>query len=227
MMESKTENQLSKILPKTANQLLGLRFGNRIDQLLGAGLNQKTLTYVYGKNANYLLNLLCGNAISTYEGHAIFFDAGNSFDPYLIVREYNLKNKDSQAAESLLKSIYLSRAFTCHQLVNLVTIKLKKITASDSRINTILVSGIDSVFSEEDSTKQEIEKLQFLIASALKEIATDKGNGVIYTIASSNKFCRDMLARSDVAIKLLQDKDGKDKALLAKHYAKQSASIEV
>lgn len=103
-MENKVDI-LSQILPKTANQLLGLRFGNKIDDLLKTGLIQKTLTYVYGKNANYLLNSLCGNSIYTYGGRAIFFDAGNIFDPYYIAREFNLKKNDSDATETLLKSI--------------------------------------------------------------------------------------------------------------------------
>lgn len=211
---------LSTINVSSANQLLGLRFGNKIDNILDNGLTTRTLTYVYGKNANPLLNSLCGNVLKTYKGHAIFFDAGLSFDPYFIVRDI----ENSDRAEALLKSVIFSRAFTCHQLTEMVTAKLPKLISSDHEINAVIISGIDSVFNEEDSPKDEIESLQFLIAASLNEAAREKG--IIYTIASSEQYCKHLLNFSDTAIKLYQ-RDKKEFAYLAKHYSKAHTSIEL
>lgn len=223
-METKVD--LTPILPKRASQLLGLRFGNKLDDLLETGLIQKTLTYVYGKNANYLLNSLCGNSISLYGGHALFFDAGNCFDPYGIVRECNLKKNNSNVAEDILKSIHLSRVFTCHQLTNVVSLKLERLMETDPLVNIVLVSGMDSIFSEEDSSKEEIDNLQFLIASTLQRVANDKKNQIMYVVASSTKCCPVFLNNSAIAIKLYQE-GKKNMALLTRHHAKQFAAIEL
>lgn len=104
--------------------------------------------------------------------------------------------------------------------------KLTKIVESDPKINTVLISGIDSVFSEEDNTKKDVDNLQFLIASILREIAADKKNGITYTIVSSNKCCPHLLDKADTAIKLYQE-GKKEKAMLTKHYARQFATIEL
>ena len=47
------------------------------------------------------------------------------------------------------------------------------------------MSGFDFVFSEEDSSKREIENLQFLIARKLSEIASDREDVVMFVLASS------------------------------------------
>ena len=103
-----------------AIELYGLRFDNRLDDLLGTGLKAKTLTYLYGRRVSGMLIILALISVRHFGGRALFVDAGNSADPYLIRREADLRKKDSVATRKLLQSIQMMRVFTCHQLANFV-----------------------------------------------------------------------------------------------------------
>ncbi len=222
-------------LVKNASQLRGLTFGNNIDELLQGGLSPKTLTFVYGNYTEELMNVLCGNAVQIFGGQAVFIDAANSFDPYTIVKEC-AHPKNSKASEELLRSIIISRAFTCYQLTDLVVKQLGDLVAArnnpkssttEKQIKFIVVSGISSVFNEQDNTKTETERLQCLMASSLSKIATDRRNGVLFVAASSKERCGHFVSKSDVAIKLFDDKKtGRQKAVLEKHYARRFAEVE-
>ena len=211
---------------KTAAQLRGLAFGGKIDELLDGGLAPKTLNYVYGLDSNHMMNSLCGNAISIFGGQAIFIDAANCFDPYLIVKECNLKKNDSEAAERLLRSIQLSRAFTCYQLEDLVVSQLPKMLAERGKdFCAVLVSGVDGAFDAQDNTKKEIRRIEFRISASLQKVAN--GSGVLYTVVSSKKPCESLYAKSELAIRFYQSRNGAKKALLSKHYARQRSEIEL
>jgi|GEM_PF-1632228 hypothetical protein len=256
---------------KSAAELRGLAFGNKIDSLLPEGaLSPNTLTFIYGKRkAEQMANILCGNAVRIFGGNAIFIDASNSFDPYAITRHCAMKSKRSSESEkTLLQSIIVSRAFTCYQLTDLVVGQLTKLVAdrqksvtpdapfhsiirsrrsssdggnnnidhqSDdekispeetrARIKLIVISGISNVFNEEeDITKNEIERLQYLMASSLHRIASSRKSDSIFIVASSKDRCGPFIEKSDVVIKLFDDeKSGAEKAALIKHNSRRSA----
>jgi hypothetical protein len=221
-------------LVKSAAELRGLAFGNSIDRLLPqGGLGPKTLTFVYGrgKGINKMMNILCGNAVQIFGGRSIFIDASNSFDPYTIVRCCTY-SKNSASSEKLLQSIVISRAFTCYQLTDLVVGQLaKKLVSSSSSlppIRFVAVSGISSVFNEQDNTATEKEQLHHLMAAALRKIASDRSNELRFVVASSDERSDPFVQKSDVAIKLFADeKTGREKAVLMKHYAKQFAETDL
>ena len=219
------------ISAKTASELYGLSFGNRMDDLLATGLKPKTLTYLYGTGVGRTMNSLCGRAINSFGGRSVFIDASNSFDPYLMVNECNIRKNSSDAAEKLLRSIMLSRVFTCYQLEGLVVEKLGDVIKSEERnqvaIKSVFVSGIDAVFDEQDNTKEETDRLQFLIASALRKIASDKASRVLFVVASSANVCKPVLEKCDIGIKMTRSKNGKKEATLMKHYSKRFASMEM
>ena len=220
---------------RRASELYGLSFENRIDELLGTGLKAKTFTYLYGRNVSSSINLLALNSVRNFGGRALFVDAGNSADPYLIRSQADLKRKDSSMTRKLLKSILLTRVFTCHQLADFVTVQLPALLAKENSqreeanpIKFVGVSGVDSVFSEEDSSKREIENLQFLIGRSLREIAKGRENGVMFVVASSKAQCLHLLSHSDVAIEIYRDgKSGKDRAALVRHDSRRGAELEL
>ena len=72
---------------KKAIELYGLTFDNKLDDLLGTGLKENTLTYLYRKRVSGILNILALNSVRHFGGRALFVDAGNSADPYLIRRK--------------------------------------------------------------------------------------------------------------------------------------------
>ncbi|MDH2900847.1 MAG: hypothetical protein PXY39_07720 [archaeon] len=207
---------------KLASQLQGLPFGNRIDELLRGGLIPKTLTFLYGENANLMLNILCSNAIRIFGGRSVFIDAANSFDPYFIVQKYS-SSKSEKDARHLVESIMVSRAFTCYQLRELVTSKLEnEISKEENQIRSVFVSGISNLFNEQDNTQSEITRIEFLMAQALRKIASNKNNGVMFVVASSDASSTNFTMKSDTAIKLFHDEKKKEasiaKAILMKHH---------
>lgn len=233
------KQRLVSSLIKPASQLRGLTFGNSIDKLLRGGLAPKTLTFLYGVDANHMMNTLCSNSIRVFGGKVVYLDAANSFDPYFIVRS-NFPQSERVARE-FLQSVIVSRAFTCYQLRKLVTDKLVELIADQEKgqqkIKTVLVSGISSVFSEEDNTPDEIEVIELLMARTLREIASDKNNGVSFVVVSSNSTSMNFVSKSDTAIKLfLEEKKGVSskrkraretiqKAILMKHYSRKFETI--
>ena len=218
---------------KKAIQLYGLRFDNKLlDQLLGTGLKEKTFTYIFGRGNSSTLNVLALNSVRHFGGRALFVDAGNSADPYLIRREADLKKKDAAETKKLLQSIELTRVFTCHQLAGFVIEEipslLSKNSSSENPIKFIGVSGFDAVFSEEDSPKREISNLQYLIARKLHEISADRENGVLFVAASSKQQCPDFLPNCDVAIEVYQNRrNGKERAALIRHPYHKGAELEL
>jgi hypothetical protein len=219
---------------KKAIELYGLTFDNKLDQLLGTGLKTHTLTYLYGKSVSGMINILALNSVRHFGGRALFVDAGNSADPYLIRREADLRKKDSCATRKLLQSIEIMRVFTCHQLTNFVTEQLPVILSEkdnrdkENSLKFIGVSGLDFVFSEEDSSKREISNLQYLVARKLSEVAKDKDkNEAMFVATSSEKPCEHFLSFSDIAIEIYREKRaGKDKAVLVKHYSRRGEELE-
>jgi hypothetical protein len=228
---------------KPASQLRGLVFGNSIDKLLRGGLAPRTLTFLYGADANRMMNTLCSNSIRIFGGKVVYIDAANSFDPYFIVRS-NYPQSEKVARE-FLQSVIVSRAFTCYQLRKLVTDKLGELIADQNnkgqqKITTVLVSGISSVFSEEDNAPDEIEVIELLMAQTLRQIALDKNNGVSFVAVSSNSTSMNFISKSDTAIKFFFEEEEKkgvsakkkrssremiQKAILMKHYSRKFKTI--
>jgi len=210
---------------KKASQMRGLVFGNKIDALLSGGLAPNTLTFLYGKNADPLMNILCGNSIRIFGERAIFIDAANSFDPYLIV-EKCVPIKSEVSARKFCERITIFRAFTCYQLRKLVSDKLgKEISKIGEPVRSVFVTGIDSMFSEEDNTTEETEVLQLLIAQDLARFASGKKKNGMFVVASSKERVEPLFSKCDLAIEL-HSLSGQ-KAMLAKHYSKQYAESEI
>jgi hypothetical protein len=218
---------------KKAIELYGLTFDNSLDKLLGTGLKTKTLTYLYGKRVSGMLNILALNSVRHFGGRALFVDAGNSADPYLIRREADLQKKDSSDTRKFLQSIQMMRVFTCHQLNNFVTEQLPSLLSKNGRdeenpFKFVGLCGFDYVFSEEDSSKREISNLQYLIAHKLSEIAKDRNNGVMFVVASSENQCSHFLNCSDVAIEVYRSRrTGTEKAVLMRHYSRRGREVEL
>jgi hypothetical protein len=228
--------QLQQILlqqsVKTASELYGLTFDNSLDGLLGTGLKTNTLTYLYGKRVSGMLNILALNSVRQFGGRALFVDAGNSADPYLIRREADLRKKDSSETRKLLQSIQMLRVFTCHQLTNFVTEQLPSLLSKnvkeEDRFKFVGLCGFDYVFSEEDSSKREISNLQFLIARRLAEIAKNKNSGAMFVVATSESQCLHFLNCSDVAIEVYHSRrTGTERAVLMRHYSQRGRELEL
>ena len=216
-------------LVKPALQLRGLTFGNRIDELLRGGLIPKTLTFIYGQNANTTLNTLCANTLHVFGGKVVFIDAANSFDPYKIVQQQALISE--KQARNFIESIIISRAFTCYQLRKLITSNLiNEIYSKENEIRSIFVSGLSDLFNEEENTKAEITRLELLMVSSLRRIASDKKNKVMFVVVSSKMRSEHLFTKADTVIKLFFERNRKkqiERAVLMKHYIRQFETIDL
>jgi hypothetical protein len=194
-------SQQFPIVVKKASQLRGLTFGNGIDsELLPMGLPRHAFSFLYGTGTERIMNILCTNSVKAFDKHAIFVDAANSADPYLIAKLSRTNKKNGDRAEKILDSIYIIRAFTCYQLHDIITNQLPRLIGN-SKANSVFVSGVDHLFNEQDNSKIEIERLQTLMSSALSSISNNKKTEVEFVVASAKAWSKQFISQSKIAIK--------------------------
>jgi hypothetical protein len=215
---------------KRASELRGLTFGNGIDSLLQGGLMPNTFNFLYGHLADSWLNMLCGNFVRVFKSKALFVDAANCFDPYLI-SDRCAPIKSESMLRKFLEKIIVVRAFSCYQLRAIVMKQIEqKYFEQWEDIHAVFVTGIDALFNEEDNPRDEIDALQLLIATSLRETATKKlgGRHPLFMAASSKTFVKYFVENSDTAIKLYQDKkSGREMAMLSKHWKQQFTAMNL
>ena len=100
----------------------------------------------------------------------VFVDGGNMFSPYSVAEIARGHGLDSKTA---LKKVYVSRAFTAHQLSSLVLEKLCFVLRK-TRARLLIVSDISSLFLDRDVPKTEARELFMKTCSKLSEIASEK-----------------------------------------------------
>ena len=210
------------IAVKKASQLRGLTFGNEIDsELLPRGLPRHALSVLYGIGTERMMNVLCTNSVRAFDKRAIFVDASNSADPYLIAKLSRTNKQNSDRTEKILDSIFVIRAFTCYQLYEIIANQLPQLIRNN-KANSVFVSGVDHLFNEQDNSKTEIERLQTLMASELSSIANDKKTEVEFVVVSAKAWSKQFISRSKVAIKFSEKT-----ALLMKSDEMQFAEVSL
>jgi hypothetical protein len=107
----------------------------------------------------------------------VFVDGGNMFSPYSIAEIARERGADSKIA---LKKVYVSRAFTAHQLSSLVLEKLCFVLRK-TQARLLVVSDVSSLFSDRDVPKAEARELFMKICSKLSEIASEKQAIIVVT----------------------------------------------
>jgi len=122
-----------------------------LDSLLDGGFLVGPVYFLYGPK-NYLSRILMQTVVNSFlpkiDGgraahHAVFIDGINRFNPYLISKLAVSKHLSPQY---VLKRIFVARAFTWNQMVEVLEEKL--IALHDDRINLVVVSGMTTMFEE-------------------------------------------------------------------------------
>jgi len=148
-----------------------LYFGDeKFDRFLG-GLSLGHTVFLYGSWQSLAvsellcvrtqLNLRCGGLNS----EAIFLDGGNTFDPYLIAQYAGQLLLDRN---HVLDQIFVSRAFTCHQLTSFITKMLPEVVHT-RRAKLIIVSDVVGLYR--DPTLHYPQSLQ-LFKTAINSLVT-------------------------------------------------------
>ena len=149
-------------LPKPDEHLVSSG-DSTLDELLGGGGFHKDLVYLlYGnKESNKkITNILLTTAVNSQKPHingglgdgikVAFIDGNNRFNPYNISK-YAVSQKLSP--RRVLENIFIARAFTWDQMVELLEHKLSKL----EQIKVVLISGITTLFQNYE--KQTFEDL--------------------------------------------------------------------
>ncbi|MBO0887786.1 hypothetical protein J2P12_01655 [Candidatus Bathyarchaeota archaeon] len=182
-------------------------------------LKKSQLVFLQGEPSNALSLLLCVRAtLPTPEGldtHIIFIDAGNLFDTYTISQHAINLGLDPDKVNG---RIFLSRAFTHHQVYNLITDKLSTaLEEYNSRL--AIVSDITALFCDPDvRDKKESwdlfrESIRFLAKTA------EKRDMIILVTNSQtrNKAMEAYLKRTAHVTANLKDNGGYTQLMVERH----------
>jgi hypothetical protein len=111
------------------------------------------------------------------DSSAVFVDGGNLFSPYAVAEIARDCGLNSQIA---LERVYVSRAFTVHQLSSLILERLR-FALRKTKARLLIVSNISSLFSDRDVSKTEAGELFVKTCSKLSEIASEKQVIIVVT----------------------------------------------
>lgn len=110
---------------------------------------------------------MCAGLLGRGERMAVV-DAGNRFDPFGLIRAAQRMRRDPAA---LLERVFISRAFTCHQVEALVARDLPAFLRARS-IRSVLVLGLTDTFLDEAVPDWEARRLFERAVRALRAAAT-------------------------------------------------------
>ena len=154
------------------------------------------------------------------DSHVILVDAGNSSDPYLgisFARQYGLDIRNS-----LLK-IISSRAFTVHQLENLITNELSDVV-SKYNAKIVVISELLSMFDDPYLDRTDVK---LLLESIMESISKLKQCLVIVSISKLEKYSHTIKKSFDRTIVLTNNDDSILIEIDNKNYAVKKSRIEV
>ncbi|MBI5116196.1 hypothetical protein HZA56_06950 [Candidatus Poribacteria bacterium] len=136
------------------------------------------IVLAYGKPAYSVTYLALHMAFAgiAREKPVVFLDGANSFDPFLISK---IARKTGLVPEELLGRLYISRAFTCHQMQALVVERLAG-AFRRFKTNVAIVSGLLSTFYGQDVPFNEAYDLLKAITTEFVRLA---GEGAHILIA--------------------------------------------
>ncbi|MEK6619023.1 MAG: hypothetical protein AABY90_10040 [Nitrospirota bacterium] len=125
------------------------------------------LVLVYGHPAVLRLGLYAA-ADRVLAGEPILYlDGANAFDPFVITR---LARASGVAPRTLLLSIHVSRAFTCHQMASLITERLEPAFRAH-RARIAILSGPLETFYDEAVPHDEVARLAHTMLTFLRHVA--------------------------------------------------------
>jgi len=219
--------------PRPISSYRSLNFDiEELDRLFGE-LRRGQLVFFHGSRMSHVLSeLLCVRSLlpnidGGLDSSIVFIDGGNIFDPYLISETARLFSLDPEEA---LKSIWVSRAFTSHQLTALITEKLPEILdREDSRL--VVVSDIAALYCDSDIGMLEAKITFNQVTLFLWNLARENNLLLVTTSLSSRGERKRRLeqyihGRADIAARV-EAGNPHVKVTLEKHPSKPEASVRL
>jgi hypothetical protein len=105
------------------------------------------------------------------ESSAIFVDGGNTFRLYRVSRLARLHHLRPRNA---LQRIFISRAFTAHQMTSIILDKLEE-TATKHHAKLVIISDYPELYLDKDVSPEESKEVFSQVTSYLSKFAEEKG----------------------------------------------------
>ncbi|RJP21301.1 MAG: hypothetical protein C4520_09815 [Candidatus Abyssobacteria bacterium SURF_5] len=182
------------------------------------------LITVYGRSASSITYLALYMAFAgvAHRVPVVFLDGGNSFNPYLISK---LARRIGARPEELLSRVYISRAFTCHQMQALVVDRLEDALRKYST-RVAIVSGLLDTFYDQDVPFGEAYAL--LNSAATEFVRLAEGSARILLacpdthlpLADRQKVFLSLLKKVSQKVLHCEDTETENKFIMEKPYRK-------
>lgn len=200
-----------------------LFFGDKnLDRFLG-GLPLGHTVFFYGSwQCLATSEFLCIKAqLDSHNGgldsEAIFVDGGNTFDPYLMVQYVEQFSLDR---DQVLDRIFVSRAFTCHQLTSFITQILPRAVHA-GKIKFIIASDMIELYRDPDvhyaqSLRLFKTALNSLANTARLERSLALATSLDENTSDSDPFLRAAKEKVDIVLRF-EERRQSTKLMLEKH----------
>ena len=131
------------------------------------GFNQADgFVLLHGHPAVLRLGLYATAAWALAETPVLYLDGANAFDPFVISR---LARANRSRPRDVLTAIHVSRAFTCHQMVRLVTEGLAPALQAH-RARAVILSGPLETFYDEAVPDHEVVRLARTLLASVRHV---------------------------------------------------------
>ena len=138
----------------------------------------------------------------------LYIDGANAFDPYILSA---LAKDAGQPPKAVMQRLYLTRAFTCHQLETLIVERLPSAIAR-YRPGLVVISGWSHLFHDENIPAREAFRLLQNTARRIRSLA-EAGQPILAThpeepVTPRLQPLREILTRAADAIVRLREEEG-------------------
>jgi len=209
--------------------LLGIK---ELDNLL-CGLRQGDFIVFHGSQMCHVISeQLCvrsqlPHADGGLDSSVVFIDGGNLFDPHLISETARLLGLNP---EKTLRNIWISRAFTCYQMVALITERLQPFLDQKDP-SLVVISDIASLFCDSDIGISEAKRTFNRLILSLWTLVKERNIVLmVYSLSSRSQRKRRLeqylLERADIVVGI-EDGNPHVKITLEKHPFRPLTSTEL
>jgi hypothetical protein len=115
--------------------------------------------------------------------NVIFVDGGNTFRLYQVSRIAQLHQLDPR---QVLKRVYISRAFTAHQMTSIILKRLKE-TVSRFDAKLVVISDIAGLYLDKDVTAEEAKRVYSQLTVYLSTFAEE--NQLVLIVTHPSHYC--------------------------------------
>jgi hypothetical protein len=138
-----------------------------IDGVIG-GFKAGTIVYTSGSDhlTCKLVYHLCITTYQTFKGYSIFIDSGTTVNPYTIAK---YAREQHLPVDDVLSHVYISRAFTLHQLITILTEHLEPLI-QQKQPQTLIINAFPYLYQDADVNAHESRTLLNVSLSMIRTL---------------------------------------------------------